>query len=97
MSSLTHISPLASPRFRWAMWSMIVALLLAPLLAMQFTDEVKWDEADFLFAGALLIGAGALFELAARTIRSTGWLAIAGISLAAAVFLIWLEAAVGIF
>ena len=41
-------------------------LLLLPLLAMQFTDEVVWDLADFAVAGALLFGAGLTYELVAR-------------------------------
>jgi hypothetical protein len=41
-------------------------ILLLPLVAMQFTDEVDWGLADFVFAGALLGGTGLLLELAAR-------------------------------
>jgi hypothetical protein len=41
-------------------------ILLLPWLAMQITDEVVWDLADFIVAGALLIGAGLTYELAAR-------------------------------
>jgi hypothetical protein len=33
-------------------------LLLVPLVAMQFTDEVKWDLFDFTVAGMLLAGTG---------------------------------------
>src|SRR3989304_6473156 len=41
-------------------------ILLLPLLAMQITDEVVWDLADFAVAGALLVGTGLICELAAR-------------------------------
>ncbi len=41
-------------------------ILLVPLVAMQFTDEVDWGVFDFVFAGALLGGTGALLELAMR-------------------------------
>jgi hypothetical protein len=42
-------------------------ILLVPLVAMQFTDEVDWGVADFAVAGALLGGTGfLLYELAAR-------------------------------
>lgn len=34
-------------------------LLLVPLVAMQFTDEVRWNLADFVVAGALLFGVSA--------------------------------------
>jgi hypothetical protein len=33
-------------------------ILLIPLLAMQFTDEVAWDLADFVIIGTLLLGTG---------------------------------------
>jgi hypothetical protein len=41
-------------------------ILLLPLVAMQFTDDVNWSLADFVFAGALLGGTGLLLELAVR-------------------------------
>lgn len=40
-------------------------LLLLPLLAMQFTNEVVWDLADFIVAGVLLFGTGLTYKLAA--------------------------------
>ena len=47
-----------------AMGGLGVALvLLAPLIAMRFTDEVNWTAFDFAFAAVLLIGAGLLLEL----------------------------------
>jgi hypothetical protein len=30
-------------------WIMAAFLLLLPLVAMQFTDEVDWDETDFTY------------------------------------------------
>jgi hypothetical protein len=41
-------------------------VLLVPLVAMQFTDEVDWSLADFVFAGVLLGVTGLVLELAAR-------------------------------
>jgi hypothetical protein len=41
-------------------------ILLLPLVAMQFTDEVDWGVFDFVSAGILLAGTGLLLELAAR-------------------------------
>jgi hypothetical protein len=41
-------------------------ILLVPLLAMQFTDEVAWGVFDFVVAGTLLGGTGLIHQLAAR-------------------------------
>jgi hypothetical protein len=43
---------------RIAAWVGAGALLLVPLIAMAFTDAVRWTASDFIFAGAL--GATAL-------------------------------------
>jgi hypothetical protein len=45
-------------------------VVLAPLVAMQITDEVDWGVIDFVAAGALVAGTGALLELAARAPRN---------------------------
>ena len=76
-------------------WGTAVLILLLPLAAMQFTNEVNWDETDFIFAGVLIGGVGAMFELAVRKTRS--WAYRGGVALALAVtFLtVWVNAAVG--
>ncbi|MDB5182178.1 MAG: rane protein [Candidatus Saccharibacteria bacterium] len=71
-------------------------VLLMPLLAMQFTDEVKWDLTDFATIGALLIGGGLIFE-AVTTRVDAKYRAVIAIAVAAAVLLVWIEFAVGIF
>jgi len=45
-------------------------LLLIPLIAMQFTDEVNWTIIDFVIAGGLLFGAGVISEIVLRKINS---------------------------
>jgi hypothetical protein len=53
-------------------------VLLLPLVAMQFTDEVDWGVADFAFAGALLGGTGLLLQrLAARKAGNIAYQAVA--------------------
>lgn len=84
-------------QWRLAMWGLIAALLLLPLIAMQFTREVAWDAADFAFAGALLVGAGLVFELAAWRTKKLAWRLAIGGTLVFAVLLIWADAAVGVF
>jgi hypothetical protein len=62
-------------------------ILLLPLVAMLFTDEVDWSLADFVFAGALLGGTGLVLELAARKPRNVAYRAAAvAIGVAAIVF-----------
>lgn len=71
-------------------------LLMVPLVAMQFTPEVMWDETDFIVAGILLFGTGLLFELAARKGGNTAYRAGAGLALFTGLVLIWMNLAVGI-
>jgi hypothetical protein len=83
-------------RWRIAGWTVAALLLLLPLVAMQFTDEVNWDVADFVFAAALLVGVGVPYELAVRKTGDTTYRAAVGVALAAAFLLVWVNAAVGI-
>jgi hypothetical protein len=71
-------------------------ILLLPLLAMQFTDEVVWDGADFAVIGAMLFGACGAYELAARMTGSIAYRAAVSVVVAAAFILIWINLAVGI-
>jgi len=71
-------------------------LLLVPLVAMQFTDQVKWNHADFAVAALLLAGTGLLYELVIKRGRNGLARALGGIVLAAVLVYVWLELAVGI-
>ena len=83
-------------RWRIVGWSAAVLILALPLVAMQFTDEVNWDAADFAFAAVLIAGIGIAFELAARRSGSTVYRVAVAVALGAAFLLIWINAAVGI-
>ena len=83
-------------RWRIAAWSAVALILLLPLVAMQFTDEVVWDVADFAIFGALLVGVGVTYELATRMTGDTAYRAAVGVALAAAFLLVWVNGAVGI-
>ena len=84
-------------RLRIAAWAAVVALiLLIPLIAMQFSDEWNWDLFDFVFAGALLFGAGLTYELVAKKGGTTAYRAAVGVAVAIALILVWVNAAVGI-
>ena len=71
-------------------------ILLLPLLAMQITDEVVWELADFAVAGTLIFGTGLTYVLAARKAGNIAYRAAVGVALAAAIILIWLNLAVGV-
>mgnify|MGYP000483516586 CR=1 FL=1 len=60
-----------------------MSILLIPLIAMQFTNEVNWSLFDFLIAGALLIGTGLAcnFVLTSTPNKRKRVLIIAGILL----------------
>ncbi|PHR69215.1 MAG: hypothetical protein COA67_10815 [Lutibacter sp.] len=72
-------------------------LLLIPLVAMQFTDQVNWSLFDFVIGGLLLFGTGIIFEFILRKIKKTNYrIALCGLLLIV-LLLIWAELAVGIF
>lgn len=72
-------------------------VLLLPLVAMQFTSEVRWGAEDFLAAGALLFCAGMLYVLGVRRVYLP-WQRRPFVALiAVGVALVWAELAVGVF
>jgi hypothetical protein len=83
-------------RWRIAAWSIAAGLLLLPLFAMQVTDEVVWNLADFAVAAALVVGVGVTYELAVRITGNRAYRAAVGVALAASSILIWMNLAVGI-
>ncbi|MBD2721490.1 hypothetical protein [Hymenobacter armeniacus] len=72
------------------------ALLLVPVVAMQFSAEVQWTWFDFVVAGGLLFGAGSLFVLVARQATSTTYRLAAAVAVAAGLLLVWANLAVGL-
>lgn len=71
-------------------------LLLIPLTAMQFTDEVVWTLSDFIFAGILIFGTGFAYTLITRKSGQIAYRVAIGFALLTGFFLIWVNAAVGI-
>src|SRR5919112_554087 len=82
--------------WRMGPWTIAALILLLPLVAMQFTDEVAWDETDFAVIGAMLFGACGTYELAARMTGNIAYRAGVGVAVVAAFILIWMNLAVGI-
>ena len=75
----------------------VALLLLIPLIAMQFTDEVNWTPFDFVVAGVLLLGTGLIFDLVIRKIKNIKYRVAISVALLVVLLLIWAELAVGIF
>lgn len=73
-----------------------VALLLIPLIAMQFTNEVDWKLLDFVIMGFLLVGTGLMCELILRKFKKLEYRVLIIGAVLFMFFLIWAELAVGI-
>lgn len=78
-------------------WGVAAFIMLAPLVAMQFTDQVQWTAFDFGVMGTMLLITGIACEIAVRTQRSdVGRFVTCGL-VGLVFFLTWAELAVGIF
>ena len=73
-----------------------VLILLIPLIAMQFTNEVSWEIGDFIVMGFLLLSTATMFVLVSRRAPRRRRVVI-GFIFAAVFVYIWAELAVGIF
>lgn len=76
---------------------LIAVILSIPLIAMQFTNEVKWDLTDFIAAGTLLIITGLAIEVVIRNVKTITLRNILFAVILLILFLVWAEMAVGIF
>jgi len=80
---------------RLIVWAIVVALILLIPLAMQFTNEVQWNEA--VAYGMILLAVGGAYELWQwLTTRSRVYRFAFGFGLAGMFFLGWVSGAVGI-
>jgi hypothetical protein len=82
--------------WKFVPWAIGVAIMLAPLIAMQFTHEVAWDAADFAALGTMLLGSAGAYSLAVRITPKRSYLAGLCLALLATFTLIWINLAVGI-
>lgn len=94
---MTEFITRSENRWRIALWAGLAALLLLPLVAMQFTTDVVWTAGDFLFAGLMLAGLGLAFEFISRTTGNRTAQIAMGAAALAVFLLVWAQAAVGIF
>ena len=75
--------------------SVVLSILLIPFIAMFYSEEVRWDLADFLIMGVLLLTTGLALDYVIRKNSTKKVFLIVSIVL---IFLLtWAELAVGIF
>lgn len=74
-----------------------VIILLVPLIAMQFSDEVNWTASDFLAMGILLFVMGLIYDVVAKRIKDRNYRFVAGGLLVLIFLYLWAELAVGLF
>jgi len=72
-----------------------ICILLLPLVAMQFTNEVNWNKSDFIAMGLLCFSMGSLYILVSNVVPQRKLLI--GIVFLIIFVSIWAELAVGIF
>ncbi len=75
----------------------VPVLLMIPLIAMQFTNEVNWSLSDFIIMGVLLLSMGLICELIIRSVQKSTYRIALCIAVLVMLFLIWAELAVGVF
>ena len=100
MSTMTgkdmHLEPSLGKRLL-VMALVTAAILMIPLVAMQFTTEVNWTGIDFAAAGILLALTGLVLSFALRKLRSAQSRLVAAGLIGLGFLYCWAEMAVGIF
>jgi hypothetical protein len=79
-----------------AVAAVTVLLLLVPLIAMQFTNEVDWSAADFMIMGLLIFGTGSSYVLVTRSMTNLFTRAAAALGIGTTLLMIWANLAVGL-
>lgn len=76
----------------------VVTLLILsiPLIAMQFTQEVKWTLSDFIIMGILIFSTGFAYVLLSRYAPGFIHRAAIGLAIGTTFLLIWVNLAVGL-
>lgn len=76
-------------RWRIARWTIAAALLLTPLVMMQFVPDWNWTIGSFLVAGTVIGGVGLLYELAERVSERRSFRVGVGIALGTSFMIVW--------
>lgn len=82
---------------RLLFWSELASLLVLRLIAMQFTDEVRWSAFDFTAAAFILAGTGVGIEVAVLSLTRPTVRAVAVMGIISCATFIWVDSAVGLF
>ena len=77
--------------------SLVLALLCIPLLAMQFSGNVRWSTADFVLAGFLLFLSGLVVLFIQNKVSKRSWRIGLILVVLFLLLLLWAELAVGLF
>lgn len=97
MTDITY-APRPASRSAWRIfgWTAAGCLVLAPLVAMQFTREVQWDAFDFLVFGGMVLFAGLGLEALLRRSGGVAYRTGAALTTLGLFLLVWVNLAVGI-
>lgn len=74
----------------------VASILLIPLVAMQFTNEVNWTFSDFVAAWILLFGTGLTYKLISRRMNNFKFRSAVGTAVGTTLLVTWINLAVGI-
>ena len=74
-----------------------IVILLIPLLAMQFSNEVNWTLSDFAVASVLIFGSGFLCNFVLLKVTAIKYRIAICFMFFVLLLLIWAELAVGLF
>jgi hypothetical protein len=72
-------------------------ILMIPVFAMLFTDEVRWSLFDFVIMGLMLVALGVGVQLVARRVQGSTRLFLIVAVIILLFLLLWGEMAVGLF
>lgn len=96
---IKHKTMKAQNRFYRAIFAVAiatVAVLMIPLVAMQFTSEVDWNPADFIIMGSLFFSIGFSYVLLTRRTANAIYRIAAALGLGTTFLMIWANLAVGL-
>lgn len=81
---------------RLGVWALVVAaILMIPLVAMQFTSEVNWTGSDFVFGAVVLFGFATIYELIANKLTTSSQRITLGLVVFLVFAFVWVGAATG--